>query len=64
MTRSLAERKVAAAQSARRAVGYCGLRHPHSNAFCTRRPHIDTGHEDYYTGRQSITDTTGTGWTE
>ncbi|GAA3124961.1 hypothetical protein GCM10017687_44040 [Streptomyces echinatus] len=59
-----ATRRAEAAQSARRAAGYCGLKHQNGKAWCTRRPHADRRHEDYYTGRHSITDTTGTVWFE
>ncbi|MFI0808620.1 hypothetical protein [Streptomyces echinatus] len=59
-----ATRKAEAAQSARRTAGYCGLDHQDGKAFCTRQPHTDRRHEDYYTGRQSITDAVGTVWFE
>jgi hypothetical protein len=62
--RSLAERIREAKTSAGRAAGYCWLAHPDGGAHCTRRPHEDRRHVDYYNGRTSHTDTHGTEWTE
>ncbi|MFF4752636.1 hypothetical protein ACWD5R_11530 [Streptomyces sp. NPDC002514] len=61
---STAERMTRAAQSAGRAAGYCYLEHPLGNRFCTRRPHTDSLHIDYYRGRESAADTQGISWCE
>ncbi|MBD9703350.1 hypothetical protein IHE56_14925 [Streptomyces sp. ID01-12c] len=53
-----------AARSAGRAAGYCWMEHPSGHAHCTRRPHSDNEHVDYYTGRQSVTATSGVTWRE
>jgi hypothetical protein len=62
--RSLADRMTEAATSAGRAAGYCWLEHPSGYGHCTRRPHTDARHVDYYTGRKQHTDTHGVEWTE
>lgn len=59
-----ATRAMAAAQSAGRAAGYCWLEHPDGGAHCTRTPHTDRRHVDYYNGRKSPTDASGTEWEE
>jgi hypothetical protein len=59
-----ATRMAEAAQSGHRAAGYCGLAHPSGRASCTRTPGHDGPHRDYYNGRKSITDASGTEWTE
>ncbi|MGW7260798.1 hypothetical protein [Streptomyces sp. NPDC054834] len=60
----LATRAMDAAQSGGRAAGYCWLEHPSGGARCTRPPHSDQRHVDYYNGRKSPTDATGTEWFE
>lgn len=62
--KDLAARLAEAAQSAARAAGYCGLEHATSRASCTRSPHEDRRHADYYNGRRSVTDASGTEWIE
>lgn len=62
--RGPAERASQAARSAGRAAGYCWREHPAGNAFCTRQPHTDAEHVDYYTGRQTVTATAGVTWRE
>ncbi|MFC8432270.1 hypothetical protein [Streptomyces sp. NPDC057253] len=47
-----------------RAAGYCGLVHPDGSASCTRPPHSDRDHVDYYNGRPSLAAVSGTRWTE
>ncbi|MFF7242130.1 hypothetical protein [Streptomyces collinus] len=42
---------------------YCGAPYKGGKARCTRPPHGDRRHVDYYTGRKSPTDVTGTEWT-
>ncbi|MFJ8795514.1 hypothetical protein [Streptomyces sp. NPDC102462] len=64
MKTDTAERMAEAQQSGGRAAGYCWLEHPHGGARCTRRPHEDRHHVDYYRGRKSVTDTQGTTWVE
>lgn len=61
---SLVYRIRTAEQSAGRAAGYCWLEHPSGSAHCTRSPHRDGLHVDYYNGRTSPTDTRGTEWSE
>lgn len=51
-----------AAQSAGRAAGYCWMEHPNGRAHCTRTPHTDNQHVDYYNGRESPTATAGFTW--
>lgn len=53
---------IQAAQSAGRAAGYCWMRHPSGRAHCTRPPHSDNQHVDYYNGRPSLTATSGIEW--
>lgn len=53
---------IRAAQSAGRAAGYCWMKHPTENAHCTRPPHTDAQHVDYYNGRPSLTATSGFTW--
>jgi len=62
--KDLATRKAEAIRSAARAAGYCGLVHPDGGASCTRPPHADRQHVDYYNGRPNITAASGTRWTE
>ncbi|MEV0183795.1 hypothetical protein AB0I54_31605 [Streptomyces sp. NPDC050625] len=58
------ERAARAAQSGGRAAGYCWLEHPDGGAHCTRSPHADRRHVDYYNGRKSPTDASGVEWWE
>ena len=60
----LATRMTEAARSGARAAGYCGLEHPNGGASCTRSPHTDNRHVDYYNGRKAPTDAYGTEWHE
>ncbi|WP_437069001.1 hypothetical protein [Streptomyces sp. enrichment culture] len=53
-----------AERSAGRAGGYCWLEHPSAYGHCTKRPHTDRRHIDFYTGRMSPTDTRGKEWME
>lgn len=53
---------VRAEQSAGRAAGYCWMEHPGGHAHCTRSPHSDQQHVDFYTGRTSPTATSGIEW--
>ncbi|MDX2837957.1 hypothetical protein PV377_02885 [Streptomyces ipomoeae] len=53
---------IRAAQSAGRAAGYCWMEHPSGHAHCTRPPHSDSQHVDYYNGRKSLTDASGIAW--
>ena len=62
--KDLATRKAEAVQSGARAAGYCALVHPDGGAFCTRPPHDDLEHVDFYNGRKQITDARGTEWVE
>jgi hypothetical protein len=62
--RGFAERMREAEQSAGRAGGYCWLEHPSGHGHCTRTPHADRRHMDYYTGRREHTDTHGLVWDE
>ncbi|MFF7067284.1 hypothetical protein [Streptomyces pseudovenezuelae] len=65
MTAPSAEmRKAQALRSAARAAGYCGLVHPDGGASCTRPPHADRQHVDYYNGRPTLASASGTRWTE
>ena len=57
-------RAMVAEQSGGRAAGYCWLEHPDGGAHCTRPPHGDTRHVDYYNGRTSPTAAAGTEWVE
>jgi hypothetical protein len=61
---SAEKRKAQALRSAARAAGYCGLAHPNGGASCTRPPHADREHVDYYNGRPSLASASGTRWTE
>lgn len=61
----LAMRQAEAAESGRRAAGYCGLEHPEGNAWCSRPPaHPGRRHVDHYNGRQTVGDAVGTEWSE
>lgn len=60
--RTTADRQKEAETSAGRAGGYCWMEHPKGGRHCTRRPHADRHHVDYYNGRTSPTDTHGTEW--
>ncbi|MEU9405016.1 hypothetical protein AB0E08_04810 [Streptomyces sp. NPDC048281] len=62
--KDLATRKAEAARSGARAAGYCALVHPDGGASCTRPPHTDGEHVDYYNGRKAVTDARGTEWVE
>ncbi|GGY73003.1 hypothetical protein ACWDE9_35610 [Streptomyces olivaceoviridis] len=63
--KSLEARRAEAAESGYRAAGYCGLLHPEGKARCTSPPyHPGRRHVDYYNGRQSLGDVTGTEWVE
>ena len=62
--KDLATRMAEAATSGHRAAGYCGLEHPSGRAACTRTPGHDGPHCDYYNGRESVTDASGTEWSE
>lgn len=62
--KDLATRMAEAALSGARAAGYCGLTHPDGRASCTRPPHEDDRHVDFYNGRKTVTDASGTEWTE
>ncbi|MFI5684663.1 hypothetical protein [Streptomyces sp. NPDC051636] len=62
--RDTVTRAMEAAQSGGRAAGYCWLEHPGGRAHCTRPPHTDRQHVDYYNGRTSPTDAAGTEWFE
>lgn len=62
--KDLATRQAEATRSGNRAAGYCGLVHPDGGASCTRQPHSDRRHVDYYNGRQSLADASGTEWFE
>lgn len=62
--KDLATRKAEASQSGARAAGYCALVHPDGIASCTRPPHSDRQHVDYYNGRQSLAAVSGTSWVE
>ncbi|MEU8968195.1 hypothetical protein AB0D11_02770 [Streptomyces monashensis] len=62
--KDLPTRRAEAATSGARAAGYCGLEHPDGGASCTRSPHTDKRHVDYYNGRKSVTDASGTEWSE
>lgn len=64
MTASAEKRKSQALRSAARAAGYCGLVHPDGGASCTRPPHTDRQHVDYYNGRTNLAAASGTSWTE
>ncbi|MCM1974019.1 hypothetical protein [Streptomyces sp. G1] len=61
---SAADRRREAETSAGRAAGYCWMEHPDGGRHCTRRPHSDRQHVDHYRGRESVTDTHGTEWTD
>ncbi|MGW2957806.1 hypothetical protein ACWDGI_04860 [Streptomyces sp. NPDC001220] len=62
--KSLATREAEAAKSGARAAGYCALVHPDGGASCTRRPHDDHRHMDYYNGRKKLGDAHGIEWVE
>ncbi|UXY28570.1 hypothetical protein [Streptomyces sp. HUAS TT20] len=51
-----------ASLAAGRAAGYCWERNPDGPGRCTRAPHADGEHVDYYNGRQQITDVHGYTW--
>jgi hypothetical protein len=58
-------RKAEATESGWRAAGYCGLEHPEGKAWCSKPPnHAGRRHVDYYNGRKSLGDATGTEWDE
>lgn len=61
---SLIDRFRRAEQSGGRAAGHCWLEHPDGGAHCSRLPHSDRWHVDYYNGRTSLTDTRGIEWHE
>lgn len=52
-----------ASVSAGRAAGYCWEPYQGGQARCTRPPHDDRRHVDYYTGRTSPTNVSGVEWT-
>jgi len=62
--KNLATRTAEALRSGARAAGYCALVHPDGIASCTRPPHSDREHIDYYNGRPSLAAVSGTKWTE
>ncbi|MEV7387188.1 hypothetical protein [Streptomyces sp. NPDC091215] len=62
--KDLATRRAEALRSGARAAGYCALVHPEGGASCTRPPHIDDEHVDYYNGRKKVGDASGTAWRE
>jgi hypothetical protein len=49
--------------AAGRAAGYCWEPYKDGLARCTRPPHADRRHVDYYTGRKSVADVSGMEWT-
>jgi hypothetical protein len=61
---SLLARALRAQQSGGRAAGYCWLEHPKGLGRCTRQPHTDSEHVDYYTGRAKPTSVKGVEWSE
>lgn len=57
-------RRNKAETSAGRAGGYCWMEHPDEGLHCTRRPHADPHHVNYYRGRTSPTASHGIEWVD
>lgn len=51
-----------ASLEAGRAAGYCWASRPDGPGLCTRPPHSEGDHMDYYNGRRRPTDVVGYTW--